>query len=198
MQNVEEVIKAVASQGGKVEQKAEEKMQIVIFELDGEEYAVEIADLQEIIKLPEITPVPNAPQFISGIFNLRGKIVVVVDLEKRFNLARENEKKEENIIIAQVESNLFGVIVDRVAEIKNVPVKNLQTAPLLAAAKIQTDYLKGVIVLEEEKQADGNLDAAGKDETVSRLIILLDLPRLLKENELLSLGKKVDEILATN
>lgn len=189
MLNAEDVIKNVAQQGKAQQKKVEELVQLVIFELDKEEYAVEIKDLQEIIKIPEITPVPNAPDFIPGIFNLRGRIVVVVDLEKRFNLKRENETKESNIIIAEVEGNSYGVVVDNVKEIKNIPKSIIQATPKLATAKIHDDYLKGVVVIESQEGEEEN----GSD---SRLIILLDLSKMLLEKELMNLGKTVNEIVA--
>lgn len=189
MINAEDVIKKVAKKGKTNDQKAEEMIQLVIFELDKEEYAVEIKDLQEIIRIPEITPVPNAPEFITGIFNLRGRIVVVIDLEKRFNLNHENEVREGNIIIAEVEDNSYGVIVDNVKEIKNVAKSIIQPTPKLTSAKIHDDYLKGVVVIENE--AEEGVEN-GSD---SRLIILLDLPKMLQEKELMNLGKTVNEAI---
>lgn len=189
MLNAEDIIKNVAQQGKKQQKKIEELVQLVIFELDKEEYAVEIKDLQEIIKIPEITPVPNAPDFIPGIFNLRGRIVVVVDLEKRFNLKRENEINEKNILIAEVEGNSYGVVVDNVKEIKNIPKNIIQPTPKLASAKIHDDYLKGVVVIE-------NLQGEEENGSNSRLIILLDLSKMLLEKELMNLGKTVNKIVS--
>lgn len=184
----QEVIKNVAQRGKAQDRKAEESIQLVVFELDKEEYAVEIKDLQEIIRIPEITPVPNAPEFIPGIFNLRGRIVVVVDLEKRFSLKREHDINEGNIIIVEVETNSYGVVVDKVTEIKNVPISMIQPTPTLASSKIHDDYLKGVVVIESQQANNG------ESSTESRLIILLDLSKMLQEKELMSLGKTVNEI----
>lgn len=167
----------------------EGSMQLVVFELDKEEYAVKIAELQEIITIPEVTPIPNAPSFISGILNLRGRIVVVVDLEKRFNLVREHgEVTDGNIIITEVEENNFGVIVDKVNEIITVPLSSVQAAPSLVSTKINAEYLNGVVVLQEKKAA--NLKESD-DKQGSRLVILLDLHKMLQEKELLILSKNV-------
>jgi len=149
-----------------------------VFELDQEEYAVQITDIREIIKFPLITPIPNAPAFISGIFNLRGKIIVTVDMEKRFHLVREKVITPKHIIITEVNGGAYGVIVDQVTEVLRVPVISIQSAPELVSSKIHADYLKGVVVLENDKR--------------SRLIILLDFPKLLQEKELLSFGKIVN------
>lgn len=190
MSNIQDVIKDVVREGGAAEKnKAEELMQLVVFELDREEYGVDITDLQEIIKIPDITPVPNSPKFIKGIFNLRGKIIVTVDLERRFNLEREDKKVDGNIIITEVEKNNFGVVVDRVTEIITVPRSKIQSTPSLVSSKIQAEYLKGVVVVEKMRKK-------GEEENVeSRLIILLDLPKLLQEKELLSLSKEIEEAI---
>ena len=187
MTNQEEIIKMVAGQSKTQQTKTEDFVQLVVFSLDNEEHAVEIKDLQEIIKLPDITPIPGTPEFIRGIFNLRGKIIVVLDLEKRFGLVRQTENHEGNIIIAEVNNNNFGIIVDKVTEIINVPLSNIQQTPTLSTSKIQTDYLKGVVVLEKKSKTGDNETS----ETDSRLIILLYLPKMLSEKELMSLGEKI-------
>lgn len=191
MSNIEDTIKDVARQQDQDKNKIEKTMQLVVFELDKEEYAVEIADLQEIITIPDITPIPNAPHFISGILNLRGKISVVVDLEKRFNLVRDNsDRVDGNIIITEVDGNNFGVIVDRVSEIITVPVSSIQATPALVSSKIHAEYLKGVVVIiDQEKKANDQEKKNG-----SRLVILLDLQKMLQEKELLQLGKTIKDI----
>lgn len=174
------VISQAESQRGK-EQKAETLIQLVVFELDKEEYAVPIGDIREIIRIPEIAPVPNAPEFIRGILNLRGTIVVVIDLEKRFHLAREGKAPPEHIVITEVNGSTFGIVVDKVSEVLRVPVSKIQPTPSLVSSRIHADYLKGVAVLEEAANA---IAEASK----SRLIILLDLPKMLQEGELLNIN----------
>ncbi len=189
--NAADIIKSVASQASaESEKKNEETVQLVIFELDNEEYAVEIVDLQEIIRIPDITAVPNAPEFIEGIFNLRGKIVVVVDLEKRFNLQREDQPKQGNIIIIEVGANSYGVIVDRVSEIKNISKSSIQSTPTLVSSKIHADYLKGVVVIDDNNSEEDN---DKEKDNKSRLIILLDFQKMLQEKELLSFGQTISE-----
>ncbi len=205
--DLKEVIFKVAGNGQTKEKKPEELVQLVVFELDDEEYAVQITDLREIIRIPEITPIPNTPEFIRGILNLRGKIVVAVDLEKRFHLVRENKKAPRHIIIAEVNENIFGVIVDEVAEILRVSVASVQKTPALVSSKIHADYLKGVVVLDVEdgtetlteekckeileKRAAAGLQGGAAAEKKSRLLILLDLPKMLQEKELLEIGAEV-------
>jgi len=163
----------VTSEEAKKEDENKEKL--LVFALDDEEYAVNIAELQEIVPTTEITHVPNAPEFVKGIINLRGSIVVVVDLEKRFHLERKGDKKQNHIIVAEVAGNRFGISVDSVEEILKVAAKEIQETPDLVSSKINADYLKGVVVLKE------------------RLVILLDLQKLLQEKELLSLGDSLKE-----
>lgn len=192
MSNIEDTIKSVAKQQDQEKNKVEQTMQLVVFELDKEEYAVEIADLQEIITIPEITPIPNAPQFISGILNLRGRISVVVDLEKRFNLVRDNnDRVDGNIIITEVDGNNFGVIVDRVSEIITVPISSIQATPALVSSKIHADYLRGVVVIIDQDKKSNNQEKKNG----SRLVILLDLQKMLQEKELLQIGKTIKDVI---
>ncbi len=173
-------LKKVVAEVSEVTSKEEDKVKLLVFTLDDEEYAVEITELQEIISMSEITHVPNTPEFIKGILNLRGSIVVVVDLEKRFHLERKEKVKQEHIVVTEINKNKFGIAVDKVKEILKVSPKKIQETPDLVSTKINVDYLKGVVVLQNKK-------AKKKEE--SRLVILLDLQKLLQEKELLSVGE---------
>lgn len=189
-----QTIQEVVSQGGRKEEKAVETKQLVTFELDKGEYAASIGDLREIIKIRDIVPIPGAPPFIAGILNVRGQIVVVVDMEKRFSLKRETELHPQHIIIVEVEGNVFGIIVDEVTGVLRVPVTSIKPTPALVTSKIHADYLNGVIVLEEgitEKPAGTEKPAEEKKQ--SRLLLLLDIPRMLSEKELLQFGKGIQE-----
>lgn len=195
MQNdAEQIIKNVANKSASTEddaQKTTENIQLVVFELDKEEYAVEITDLQEIKEVPEVTPIPNSPEFINGIFILRGKIIIVVDLEKRFSLTRDHqETKSANIIITEVNQNSFGIVVDQVKEIINIPKSSIQDTPSLVSTKIHASYLKGVVVMSGD---EGVVQEKNKSKD-SRLIILLDLPKMLQEKELLSFSGSLKEV----
>lgn len=158
--------------------QVEDEEQIVVFELENEEYGVNITDLKEIIKILEIVPIPNAPDYIKGIINLRGSIVVVIDLEKRLHLTLRTEAKEKkHVLITEQDKNIFGIEIDRVIEILRVPVGKIQKSPANLASKIQEAYVKGVVVLENEKN--------------SRIIIILDLPSLLSEADTSLLKKSI-------
>ena len=204
--DLKQVIAKVAGEGQAKDKKPEELIQLVVFKLDREEYAAQITDLQEIIKIPEITPIPNTPRFIRGILNLRGKIVVVVDLEKRFNLTRESKDTPQHIVIAEVGGNIFGVIVDEVTEVLRIPVTAIQPPPALVSSKIHADYLKGVAVLEIKEPSKESLEKACRrlatnhqiknsaEKAETRLLILLDLPKMLEDKELLQVGESIQRI----
>lgn len=191
-----QIVQQVAAQAGRKEEKAVETKQMVSFELDKEEYASAIGDLREIIKIRDIVPIPGAPAFIAGILNVRGQIVVVIDLEKRFNLKREHEIKPQHIIIVEVENNVFGILVDEVTGVLRVPVTNIKPTPGLITSKIHADYLQGVIVLEEgapEKSAGAEEPATKKKQ--ARLLLVLDIPRMLSEKELMQFGNGIRETI---
>lgn len=184
-----ELKKAVSETVGEASllpEKRENFVQLVIFDLDREEYAVPITDLQEVIKVAEVTPVPNAPGFILGILNLRGRIVVIIDLEKRFGLVREEKIVSSHIIITSVNGSLFGVSVDKVSEVLRIPTEAIKPPPSLISAKISADYIDGVVVIPE---APAISEAENKNG--SRLLILIDLKKMLQEKELLKFGEGV-------
>ena len=97
---------------------AKELIQIVVFSMDGEEYAIPIVDTQEVIKMTEITPVPNSADFVAGLINLRGKIISIIDLETRFGLIHQDESDvPQHIVISDVGDVPMGIIVGEVTEI---------------------------------------------------------------------------------
>ena len=149
----------------------EKLIQFVIFTLGPEEYGMGILDVREIVKTGQITMVPNMPDFIRGIINLRGKIVVVIDLERRFLLQREEEYTGKHIIITSAKDNVFGLLVDEVIDVLRLPEESIKPAPKLITEKIHSKYLTGV----------GTLD--------NRLIMLLNMAMVLAEEELVKLSE---------
>ncbi len=159
-------------------------IQMVVFELDQEEYAVPILDVTEVIRKSEITPVPQGQTFISGIINLRGKVVPVIDLEKRFSLKHETDSIPTHIIIAEAEKSraYVGVLVDRVSQVLKVPEDVVKPVPTAVTSKIAKDFLKGVIVLQGENAKEG----------AERILLILDLRRILSMEEMEKItGKEV-------
>lgn len=200
-----EVITQVARQQQGAEQKTVETKQVITFLLDKEEYAAPILDLKEILRVPEVIAVPGVSPFVKGIFNLRGQIIVVIDLEKRFALKREHPMEPKDVIIAEVGGATFGVLVDEVTGVLRVPVTAIKSTPAVITSKIHAEYLNGIIVLEELQSEGGKEELSSEqiDDRLktqkkalrgpgqARLILLLDLPKMLSEEELLGFGNTV-------
>ena len=145
--------------------------QVIVFHLDNEEYAVAIEEVKEVVKLFNITPVPNSPNFILGVINLRGKILPILDLEKRFKLQKENNVIHENIMIFEdKKNNLFGICVDKVVEVLRVPIDIIKPTPEILESKISAEFLKGVIVIQDQKETNNQ----------DRLLLFLDLQKILE------------------
>lgn len=152
-----------------VEQEKKEeggKEQLVAFKLAGEEYAININEVREIIKIVPVTRIPGTSDFINGVINLRGQIISVIDLEKRLNLQVKEPDKDSRIVIVEIGDQLVGMIVDFVSEVMWLQVKDIKPAPPALAKKIKLSYLRGVGVIS------------------NRLLILLDLGKLLSEKEI--------------
>lgn len=145
----------------------ERLMQLVGFVIGEELIGVDILTVQEIIREASITPIPNSPDFIEGVINLRGNIIPVIDLRKRLNLARyEGQRNEHWILILTVEGRMTGFIVDRVTKVLNVPEESVRPAPDIVVAGLKRQYVRGVCKLDQ------------------RLLILLDFNRILMVEEI--------------
>lgn len=140
-------------------------LQLVVFELGGEEYGVEIMNVQEIIRMPAMTHIPQSPDYVEGVINLRGRIIVVINLSKRFNLRSKASDGNSRIIVVEIGNVVVGMVVDSVNEVLRIPSSSVDPAPELVMSKLSKNYLKGV----------GKID--------QRLLILLDLSRILTLEE---------------
>ena len=144
----------------------EDLLQLVVFQLAGEEFGVEIMQVQEIIRMPDITRIPQSSDFVEGVINLRGKIIVVINLDTRFGLNSKELDENSRIIIVEIAEKVVGIIVDSVDEVLRLPASSVESAPEMISSKIQADYLNGV----------GKLD--------DRLLILLNLQKVLTEGDM--------------
>jgi|LSQX01.3.fsa_nt_gb purine-binding chemotaxis protein CheW len=142
----------------------EQEIQLVIFRLGVEEYGVPITQVQEINLLSKPTKIPNSPVFLEGVINLRGRIIPVVDLKKRFALDHTKYTKDAQIMIVEVNESVIGVIVDEVLEVLRLPAGSIEPPPPVIAG-ITAAYLDGV----------GKLD--------DRLFILLNMDKVLTVSE---------------
>lgn len=173
--------------------KQQNTTQIVAFELDKEEFAIPVSSVREVIKVPEITPIPNSPDYIAGFVNVRGNVLSVVDLEKRFALAHSDKTVvSKKIVVVDAPDAPFGVLVDEVTEVLNIPANAIQKAPSTAATKIDDYCIRGVVVLEEGQQEAAQevpeQNAQEPSRSVqntqqSRALLLLDLTELLSRSD---------------
>ncbi len=146
-----------------------EELQLVVFGLGKEEFAVEVAQVREIIRMEEITRMPRSPHFVEGIINLRGQIIAVVDLAKRLNIPSGERGSETRIIVVEAGEVKVGMIVDSVSEVLRVSSEAVEPNPALAA-DVSAAFLRGVVKHD------------------NRLIILLDLTKILSLEEMAGLG----------
>ena len=144
-------------------------LHLVTFDLMGEEFGVPILDVREIILMSDITPVPNAPTFVEGVINLRGQIIPIVDLRKRFNLAHKGDATKNRIVVVEVGHNVLGLIVDGDSEVLRIPADFVKPAPALIAGGIGAEYIKGIAYYKE------------------RMIILIDLHKVFSNEEIADL-----------
>ncbi|MGQ9536843.1 MAG: chemotaxis protein CheW [Actinomycetota bacterium] len=151
------------------EDRASEEIQLVVFGLGREEFAVEVTQVREIIRMEEITRMPKSPPFVEGIINLRGQIIAVIDLARRLNLPSGERGTETRIIVVEAGDVKVGMIVDSVSEVLRVSAEAVEPNPALAA-DVSAAFLQGVVKHD------------------NRLIILLDLTRILSLEEMAGLG----------
>lgn len=157
------------------EDKKVEEVQLVVFRLGAEEYGVPITQVQEINRLTTPTRIPNAPAFLEGVINLRGKIIPIIDLKKRFGLESTVYTDEARIVIVEIDGNTLGVIVDVVSEVLRLPTSSIEPPPSIIAG-ITAEYLRGVGKLGD------------------RLLILLDLNKVLTETEKEQLNETMETV----
>ena len=142
---------------------ANEELQLVIFRLAKEEYGLPITKVQEINRLVPITKLPQTPSFMEGIINLRGRIIPVIDLRKRFSLPVDGQSEDNRIIIVEVNGQTVGIIVDAVTEVVRLAGASVEPPP--PAFILDAQYIHGVGKLDE------------------RLLILLDIDKVLTSQE---------------
>ena len=148
--------------------------QLVVFDLANEHYGVNISAVESIIKLQPITAVPHAPEFVEGITNLRGTVLPVVDLRKRFGLPAGEATKETRIVVAEIDGTQVGMMVDAVTEVLRVDEEAIEP-PSPIVTTVDGDW------------SSRNAFIPGIAKVDERLIILLDLARVLSPEEQASL-----------
>ena len=142
----------------------EKMIQLVGLRIGNETYGVRIASVREIVRVPEITAVPNAPEMIEGVINLRGRIVPVMDLRKRFSNSSDTSDKKNRILVVELDNKLLGLIVSSASEVLKIPPSEIE-APGTLFTEGDSSYVTGVGKLK------------------GRLIILVDIAKLLRRPE---------------
>ena len=138
-----------------------QELHIVGFQVGRETYGVPITSLHEIVRVPEITAVPDAPDYMEGVINLRGKIVSVIDLRKRFGEPKKALNRRNRILVVEHGGRLSGLIVDSASEVIKIPVADVEASPTA--------------------MQDGGLNCVtGLGKYHGRLIVLLDMTKLLE------------------
>jgi len=121
--------------------------QLVVFKLGGEDYGVEISQVREIIRKREITPIPRQPQYVEGVLNVRGTIIPVVNLKKRFGLTGDSSTQPHTIIVESGEG-LVGLLVESVKEVIRVPGDHIHPPPTVTTG-VDSEYLRGICRIGE-------------------------------------------------
>jgi purine-binding chemotaxis protein CheW len=135
--------------------------QIVVFDLGNEQFGIEIACVEGIVKMQEITPIPYAPQYMEGITSLRGAVLPVMNLAKRFGSEMGQYSKESRIVIAIHNNQKVGMIVSAVSEVLTIDDSNIEPPPPMVS-NINTEFICGIVRINE------------------KLVILLDLETIIK------------------
>ncbi len=154
------------------DREAVEEVQLVTFQLEQEEFALNIHQVHEVLKMVPVTPLPQAAHFIEGVINLRGEVIPVVDLRKRFEVSLKERNGQTRIIIVEIEENKVGLIVDFVTEVLRLPSTAIHPPPRRMAGA-QNDLIRGI-------------GKAGE-----RLLIILNLTKILDMEDKITLQEVI-------
>ncbi len=141
-----------------------EILQLVTFNIENEEYAIDILNIQSINRMVEITKIPNSPDYVEGVINLRGQIIPIISLRKRLKLNEKEIDKNTRFIVVEIYNRVYGFIVDSVNEVLRFDRKIIETPPPMTT-NIDSAYIAAIAKLED------------------KLIILLDLEKIFSKNE---------------
>lgn len=149
----------------KADDALDELIQLVSFSLDQEEYGVDVLKVREIIRMPIVTRVPNTPYYVEGVINLRGKVVPIISMRKKFSLTEAENDKQTRIMVMDMEGELMGFIVDAVSEVIRISGSEIQPSPAMVTGGIDQECIAGVI-----NQAE-------------HLLVLLNLEKMFSRDE---------------
>mgnify|MGYP001606260547 CR=1 FL=1 len=150
---------------GNAQASSDELLQLVSFKIGDEEFGVDILKVQEINRMVEVTRVPNAPEYVDGVINLRGKVIPIIDLRTRLRMPRKDHDKDTRIVVVELSGKVVGFVVDAVSEVLRIP-KSVTEPPPSVVAGVEAEYITAVGKLED------------------RLLILLDLEKVLTVHQM--------------
>lgn len=149
----------------------EERRLILVFHLANQELGLDISCVREVLKPQEIHPLPQAPDYFAGVINLRGHIIAVVDLRKKFHVQPAEDKALMRVILCKINPFVVGIIVDSVSEVLNLSPRDIHPTPAIVARQMPGAYLSSIARVGE-----------------GRVISVLDLGRILTEEEITHLS----------
>jgi purine-binding chemotaxis protein CheW len=146
------------------EEASRKEIQLACFQIGAQMYALDILRIKEVIRPQKLTPVPKAPEFIEGVINLRGVVIPVVDLRRRFDQPSGETGQKNRIIVSVLGGKVIGLVVDEVAEVKNFTRQEIQPAPRFIKGR-QADYFLGVCQRDDD------------------LVMIINLEKILSSDE---------------
>lgn len=155
--------------------RTDDEHQLVLFQLSDEDYGVDIYSVQRLIQVPEVTRVPQAPEYVEGVIDVRGDIIPVINLKKRFGFDTTDVSGDGRIVITETGEHIVGFLVDAVSEVTRLSNEDIEPpAPVVVGDR--ADYVAGI----------GKQSVSGSN--TSRLIIVLDVAKVLAAEEVRCLG----------
>ncbi len=164
----EEIVKADTP--GDAEQTSRKEIQLACFQVGDQMYALDILRIKEVIRPLKLTPVPKAPAFVEGVINLRGVVIPVVDLRRRFDQPIVEAGQKSRVIVSVLAGKVIGLMVDEVAEVRNYTRQEIQPAPRFIKGK-ETDYFLGVCQRDDD------------------LVMIINLEKILSSDEKIDLDQ---------
>jgi len=148
--------------------QSDDLLQLASFKIGSEEFGIDILKVQEINRMVEITRLPQAPDYVEGVINLRGKVIPIVDLRKRFGLDVKEHDKNTRIVVVDISGHVTGMVVDSVSEVLRLPTNTIEPPPEIVTG-VDSQFIRGVAKLDD------------------RLLIFLDLSKIIDIEEVASL-----------
>jgi purine-binding chemotaxis protein CheW len=157
-------------------ESGQKDIQVIIFKLGNEEYAIPITNVQEIIMFQETTRIPKSPPYVVGVINLRGQIIPVIDGKKKFSISDKNDKdtNNERVMVIEADGQTVGMIVDEVSEVIHLSISDIEEPPVESTDK--NDYIWGVGKFQE------------------KLLILVDSRKFLNFNQIQDINKQIETV----